>query len=75
MMGASADSMRVRRVERYHCFAFSRYVSDRAWASFFTGSSMMARCAPRPVRVPPTPAVNMAPRRFTIVQEFRARLS
>lgn len=54
-------SMRVRRTACHHSHNFRRMVGLCASASSLIGSSTIAKCAPLPVRPPPTPAANRPP--------------
>jgi hypothetical protein len=47
---------RVKNVERYQFHTLSRWFSLSASSRSLNGSSMIPRCAPRPVVAVPTPA-------------------
>ena len=68
---------RVRKPEAYHSFNCSRLVLENASCSDI-GSSMTAKCAPKPAIPEPEPAAKKLPAIFPLsssAHEFAARLS
>src|SRR5699024_12482891 len=65
---APPGANRVYSVDLYQLHTLSRIVLLLASSQFLNGSSIIARCAPRPVIGPPTPAAANPPRCFLIFQ-------